>query len=35
MREDPRMKEWSEAMAFVDGKRMVVGGFVPIVDRRA
>jgi uncharacterized protein YbaA (DUF1428 family) len=35
MREDPRMKEWGEAMKFVDGKRMVFGGFVPMMDRQA
>jgi uncharacterized protein YbaA (DUF1428 family) len=32
MRSDPRMKEWGETMSFVDGKRMVFGGFVPLVD---
>ena len=32
MREDPRMKEFGEAMNFVDGKRMVFGGFQPIFD---
>jgi uncharacterized protein YbaA (DUF1428 family) len=35
MREDPRMKEWGEAMKFVDGKRMVFGGFVPLMDKSA
>ena len=35
MREDSRMKEWGEAMKFVDGKRMVFGGFVPIMDKKA
>jgi uncharacterized protein YbaA (DUF1428 family) len=35
MREDSRMKELGEAMKFVDGKRMVFGGFVPILDKRA
>ena len=29
------MKEWGEAMKFVDGKRMVFGGFVPIMDKKA
>ena len=33
MRSDPRMKEWGETMKFVDGKRMVFGGFVPLVDK--
>ncbi len=33
MRSDPRMREWGEAMAFVDGKRMVFGGFEPIMDK--
>ena len=33
MREDPRMKEWGEAMKFVDGKRMVFGGFVHLWTR--
>lgn len=33
MRDDPRMKEWGERMDFVEGKRMVFGGFEPIVDR--
>jgi uncharacterized protein YbaA (DUF1428 family) len=32
MRDDPRMKEMGEAMKFVDGKRMVFGGFTPIFD---
>src|SRR5689334_5852240 len=31
MESDPRMKEMGENMPF-DGKRMVFGGFVPIVD---
>jgi uncharacterized protein YbaA (DUF1428 family) len=31
MRTDPRMKAMGENMPF-DGKRMVFGGFVPIVD---
>ena len=35
MSEDPRMKEWGEAMKFVDGKRMVFGGFVPIMAKQA
>ena len=34
MREDPRMKKWSEGMKFVDGKRMIFGGFVPLMDRK-
>jgi uncharacterized protein YbaA (DUF1428 family) len=33
MRSDPRMKEWGETMNFVDGKRMVFGGFVPLIDK--
>lgn len=28
---DPRMKEWGEEMPF-DGKRMIFGGFAPILD---
>jgi uncharacterized protein YbaA (DUF1428 family) len=35
MSEDPRMKELGEQMQFVDGKRMVFGGFIPILDRKA
>lgn len=35
MREDPRMQELAEGMNFVDGKRMVFGGFAPILDERA
>ncbi|MBN9430480.1 MAG: DUF1428 family protein [Burkholderiales bacterium] len=31
MMNDPRMKEWGQQMPF-DGKRMIFGGFVPIVD---
>jgi uncharacterized protein YbaA (DUF1428 family) len=31
MMSDPRMKEMGERMPF-DGKRMIYGGFVPIVD---
>jgi uncharacterized protein YbaA (DUF1428 family) len=34
MRNDPRMKAMGENMPF-DGKRMVFGGFVPIIDRNA
>ena len=34
MRNDPRMKAMGENMPF-DGKRMVFGGFVPIVDENA
>jgi len=34
MSEDPRMIEWGEAMKFVDGKRMVFGGFVPIMAKQ-
>jgi uncharacterized protein YbaA (DUF1428 family) len=33
MREDPRMNEFSD-MPF-DGKRMIYGGFAPILDERA
>lgn len=33
MREDPRMKAWGEEMNFIDGKRMVFGGFTPIMDK--
>ena len=32
MMEDPRMKEMGEHMPF-DGKRMVFGGFAPILDQ--
>ncbi len=35
MREDPRMKEMGDMMKFVDGKRMVFGGFVPIMDEQS
>ncbi len=28
---DPRMKAWGEQMPF-DGKRMIFGGFAPILD---
>ncbi len=31
---DPRMKQFGEAMPF-DGKRMVIGGFEPLVVRNA
>ena len=31
MMSDPRMKEMAETMCF-DGKRMIFGGFVPILD---
>jgi uncharacterized protein YbaA (DUF1428 family) len=34
MRSDPRMREIGAAMPF-DGKRMIFGGFTPIVDERA
>jgi uncharacterized protein YbaA (DUF1428 family) len=34
MRSDPRMEEIGAAMPF-DGKRMIFGGFTPIVDERA
>ena len=34
MRTDPRMKAMGENMPF-DGKRMVFGGFVPIIDEKA
>lgn len=33
VRSDPRMLEWGEQMDFVDGDRMVFGGFVPLMDR--
>ncbi|HUH87948.1 MAG TPA: DUF1428 family protein [Pusillimonas sp.] len=32
MMNDPRMKELGESMCF-DGKRMIFGGFVPILDQ--
>lgn len=35
VREDPRMREWGEQMDFIDGQRMVFGGFMPIMDRSA
>jgi len=31
MMSDPRMKTMGETMPF-DGKRMIFGGFVPVVD---
>jgi uncharacterized protein YbaA (DUF1428 family) len=31
MKEDPRMKAMGERMPF-DGKRMIFGGFLPILD---
>lgn len=31
MMNDPRMKEMGDTMCF-DGKRMIFGGFVPILD---
>ncbi|HUO82777.1 MAG TPA: DUF1428 domain-containing protein [Gammaproteobacteria bacterium] len=34
MRSDPRMKEMGASMPF-DGKRMIFGGFIPIVDESA
>ena len=34
MRDDPRMKEMSKDMPF-DGKRMIFGGFAPILDERS
>src|SRR5258707_5980692 len=34
MRSDPRMQEIGAAMPF-DGKRMIFGGFTPIVDEKA
>jgi len=34
MQEDPRMKEMFADMPF-DGKRMIFGGFTPIIDERA
>jgi uncharacterized protein YbaA (DUF1428 family) len=30
---DPRMKEWGDDMPF-DGKRMIYGGFLPILDEK-
>jgi len=33
MRSDPRMKEMGESMPF-DGKRMIFGGFAPIVEEK-
>jgi len=35
MLEDPRMKELGDAMKFLDGKRMIFGGFLPILDKHA
>jgi uncharacterized protein YbaA (DUF1428 family) len=29
------MKEMGDAMAFIDGKRMVIGGFAPLMDESA
>lgn len=34
MHDDPRMKEMGRDMPF-DGKRMIFGGFAPILDERA
>jgi uncharacterized protein YbaA (DUF1428 family) len=34
MMEDPRMKEMFSDMPF-DGKRMIYGGFMPVLDERA
>jgi uncharacterized protein YbaA (DUF1428 family) len=34
MKSDPRMKQFDTDMPF-DGKRMVMGGFMPIFDERA
>ena len=34
MRDDPSMKEMGDSMPF-DGKRMIFGGFTPILDERA
>ena len=33
MMSDPRMKEWGDKMPF-DGKRMIYGGFAPILDEK-
>lgn len=33
MRDDPRMKAMGEMMKFVDGKRMIFGGFMPMMDK--
>jgi uncharacterized protein YbaA (DUF1428 family) len=35
MREDPRMKKLAEFMKFVDGERMIFGGFAPLLDKQA
>jgi uncharacterized protein YbaA (DUF1428 family) len=35
MRTDERMKELGEEMQFIDGKRMVFGGFAPLLDESA
>jgi uncharacterized protein YbaA (DUF1428 family) len=35
MKSDARMKEWGDLMSFIDGKRMVFGGFTPIFDKSA
>lgn len=35
MRSDPRMQEWGEQMSFVDGKRMIFGGFEALMDEKA
>ena len=34
MQEDPRMKEMFQEIPF-DGKRMIFGGFAPVLDERA
>ena len=33
MRTDERMKELGEGMHFIDGKRMIFGGFEPLMDK--
>jgi uncharacterized protein YbaA (DUF1428 family) len=35
MRTDKRMEEMADFMQFVDGKRMIFGGFEPIMDNKA
>ena len=35
IRHDPRMTEWGEQMDFVDGQRMVFGGFAVLTDSTA
>ena len=35
MQTDERMKQLGEGMRFIDGKRMIFGGFEPLMDKSA